>query len=76
MVVTLIELDNMLLVPPEKWESFIHHPRGIELGIDIEYGFPRSICSSRPVEISSSVAHITKLIRNLYEVNEANGRLK
>ena len=61
-VVTLIECDNILLVPQEKWESFIHRPRRFELGMDIEYGFPRLICSLRPVDISSSVAHITKLI--------------
>ena len=32
---TLIELDKILLVPPEKWESLIHRPRRFELGIDI-----------------------------------------
>ena len=32
---TLIELDKILLVPPEKWESLIHRPRRFEHGIDI-----------------------------------------
>ena len=35
MVVTLIELDNILLFALEKWESLIHCPRGFELSIDI-----------------------------------------
>ena len=34
-VVTLIELDNILLFALEKWESLIHCPRGFELSIDI-----------------------------------------
>ena len=34
-IVRLIELDNILLVPPEKWESLLHRPRQFELGIDI-----------------------------------------
>lgn len=79
MVVTLIELDNILLFPLEKWESLIHCPRGFELSIDIsstvsrgrfvhqrqliyQARFLRSICSSSPVDISRSVAHVTKLI--------------
>ena len=34
-VVTHIELDNILLFALEKWESLIHCPRGFELSIDI-----------------------------------------
>ena len=42
-VVTLVELDNILLVPPEKWELFIHRPRRVELGIDIS----STVCRGR-----------------------------
>ena len=40
---TLIELDKILLVPPEKWESLIHRPRRFEHSIDISRtaGFSR-----------------------------------
>ena len=55
-IVMLIELDNILLVPPGKVGVLASPSTTIRARYrHIEYGFQRSICSLRPVDISISI---------------------
>ena len=55
---TLIELDKILLVPPEKWESLIHCPRRFELGIDISRTVFQEKKKREKMEVKAIMTHM------------------
>ena len=55
---TLIELDKILLVPPEKWESLIHRPRRFEHGIDISRTVFQEKKKREKMEVRAIMTHM------------------
>ena len=55
---TLIELDKILLVPPEKWDSLIHRPRRFELSIDISRTVSQEKKKREKMEVKAIMTHM------------------